>query len=555
MGNHGNRVLREGYRVSGNFYESDVVLRDHLRKYLSAEGLGYMGEKLDGMGRAAAVEMDELSLNADKNGPVLLKRDKYGETVDEVKFHPDYWRLMELAVGSEMMRVKWEPVLRKRFEGERHRAGFAAGYLYGMGESGQYCPLCMTDGAAHLVDRFAEEEDRARLLPRIATDKAGEFYTGAMFLTEKAGGSDVGANLVEARHVEGRMYKLYGEKWFCSNANADVIFVLARTRPEVKGTRGLSIFLVEPRLREGGRNALGMVRLKDKLGVRSMASAECVLDGTVGKLVGEEGQGFRIMTEMINLSRLYNSVAALAGGRRALVEAWQYLNYRDTFGKNALDHALVRAKVWELASLQLASFHLVWRTIRALDAAEAGDAREAELLRILTPMVKRDSAELAVYIARESMELMGGMGYIEDTVMPKIMRDMMVLPIWEGAGNIMVLDMLRASMGSERLDLLLGEIEGLCEGLAGGMEIVAGARRCVEGFKALQGEAQGVVEYQGKLIFGELTRWLQMALILREEGASGRSEPALAWLDAGRRAGLREPLGVEELKVLVGWEF
>ncbi|MEM7040726.1 MAG: acyl-CoA dehydrogenase, partial [Bacteroidota bacterium] len=193
----GNRVLEEGFRTSENFYDSDRILYEYLAYELSKPSRAYMTPKLERLGEQAAVEMDELSLLADQKGPELVKRDRFGETIDEVRFHPAYDRLMEIAVESEMMRVKWEPELRNKFEYERHRLGFAAGYLFAMGESGQYCPLCMTDGVALLLDRFSEKEDRDRLLPPIYAEKVADFFTGAMFLTEKAGGSDVGANLVE----------------------------------------------------------------------------------------------------------------------------------------------------------------------------------------------------------------------------------------------------------------------------------------------------------------------------------------------------------------------
>jgi acyl-CoA dehydrogenase len=324
----------------------------------------------------------------------------------------------------------------------------------------------MTDGVARLLDRYADEEDQARLLPHIYTDQLEALYTGAMFLTEKAGGSDVGANLVRAEQIEGNMYRLNGEKWFCSNANAELIFALARTNEDVPGTRGLSIFLIEKYLPDGSRNAMDFIRLKDKLGVRSMASAEIVLTDTIGKRVGEEGQGFKIMADMVNLSRIYNATASIAFMRRALAEAYQFVVNRITFGKKLIEHALVRTKLHELGSLYVANFYLTWHAIRVLDRADNGDQEAQQLIRLLTPMVKKYTAETGVYLVRECMELMGGIGYIEDGVMPKLMRDMMVLPIWEGAGNIMVLDMLRALVKSDGLDVMLEGIQKQLKGTA-----------------------------------------------------------------------------------------
>lgn len=555
-----NRVLQKEARTSASFFESDRIFRSYLEKHVSLMGRMLMDSHWKKLGSSTASEMDTLSMLADKKGPELIKRNRFGETIDEIRFHPSYDRLMEIAVDSGMMWVKWNPEYRERFPQELHSLGFASGYLFAMGESGQYCPLCMTDGVARLIDRFSTEKDKERLLPKIAATNSDDFFTGAMFLTEKAGGSDVGANLVKADHLKDDLYELSGEKWFCSNVNADIIFALARTDPKVQGTRGLSIFLIEKEKADGSKNPLGIVRLKDKLGVRSMASAECVLEGTVGKLVGKEFEGFRIMTEMINLSRLYNSVAALSGGRRALIEAYQFLSFRQSFGKNALNHSLVRSKLWELGSLHLANFYMVWRTVRALDEADQGGKEAGELVRLLTPMTKRESAEIAVYLARESMELMGGMGYIEDTVMPKIMRDMMVLPIWEGAGNIMILDMIRAAFKSDGLNLLLAEIKSLVsENERYGEMIRREAIALVDGLRGLMKGEQETLEFQGKKLFLELTRVYQCSLLIgeRDDNNSNRIDLALHWLmqKLDRCYVPQKAPSREEIEELLGWEF
>jgi acyl-CoA dehydrogenase len=552
----GNRVLMTGHRSSQNFYQSDLLLKDQLVKLLSPVVFAQIEPYLEQIGHQAATQMDALSLTAEKSGPTLIKRDKWGENIDAIQFHPAYWELMQIAVSSGMMRLKWEPSSRTKFKGDRHKIGFAIGLLYAMSESGQYCPLCMTDGVAHLIDQFCSEEDRERLLPHIYSEKLEDFFTGAMFLTEKAGGSDVGANLVRAEALEDGRYALFGEKWFCSNVNGQIIFALARTDAAIAGTKGLSIFLIERTLPDGSRNPIEIVRLKDKLGTRSMASGECLLNGTIGKMVGPEFQGFRVMAEMINLSRMYNSVAALAGGRRALIEAYQFLNFRKTFGKCAMEHALVRAKLWELSSLHTASFYMVWRAIQAMDRAEQGDQEEAHLLRLLTPMVKRESAEIAVYLCRESMELMGGMGYIEDTVVPKTMRDVMVLPIWEGAGNIMILDMLRASAKSQGLKIMLAEIEGIClKNPELAASILNECRQLGQQIPALGHLSQDAMEFQAKALFLRLTRCYQSALVLAT-GTHERHLLVLEWLANNDASTPRSTAPTTaEIEALMAWEF
>ncbi len=556
-----NQVLEDSYQPSTNFFSSDLILQEYLSGNLSAVGFAYMHDFLNTVGAKAATVMDEYSMNADKESPVLTKRNKLGIDIDEIKFHPHYWELMKIAVESRMMHIKWDESTRPRFQEEIHTLGFSAGYIYGMGELGQYCPLCMTDGVARLIDRFCDPEDKKRLIPKIATLDAKDFFTGAMFLTEKAGGSDVGANLVKAIPIKDNLYELQGEKWFCSNVNADIIFVLARTNDQIQGTKGLSIFMVEKYLPDGSKNPLNIIRLKDKLGVKSMASAECMLKGTIGKLIGDEYKGFQIMTEMINLSRLYNSMAALSGARRGLIEAYQFLCHRTSFKKRTIEHALVREKLHELGSIFVADFYVLWRTIKALDAADNGEEKEKEILRILTPMVKKCTAANSVYVVRESMELMGGLGYIEDTVMPKIMRDVMVLPIWEGAGNIMTLDMLRAAFKSKGLEVMLSEI--LEASQIEDKELSSNIQNKVafikREFEQLGAYEQDTMESTWKYLAGELTNLYKLALLILNKQDSN-----IAWIDPAidyynniifpKAFKAKKPLDVASVHSLIGWE-
>jgi alkylation response protein AidB-like acyl-CoA dehydrogenase len=556
-----NQVLSENLSKSKNFYESDLILKEYLNRKLSDSASNYMKDKWEEIGSAAALVMDELSLDADHHGPELIKRNNLGETIDEVKFHPAYDSLMQIAIDSEMFVVKWNPELKNDFRNELHKLGFSSGYIYAMSELGQYCPLCMTDGVARLIDLYCNDSDKKRLIPKIATKNIEDLYTGAMFLTEKSGGSDVGRNLVTARKIQGKeeMYELNGEKWFCSNVNADIIFALARTDANVHGTKGLSIFLVEKYLPNGEKNPLPIVRLKEKLGVRSMASAECQLKGTIGKRIGEEFKGFKIMTDMINLSRLYNSVAALSGARRALIEAYTFNLHRKSFGKEAINHALIRDKFFELGSLNVANFYLTWRAIDSLDAADNGDEHAANLSRILTPMVKKWSAEKSVYIVRESMELMGGMGYIEDGVMPKIMRDVMVLPIWEGAGNIMILDMLRASFKSEGLKAMFSEIQKTAESNEEYQDLIKSKlNKISSSAMTLSGLERDEMELTAKHTFNELTTLYQLVICINETNSYNEK-----WMNPTKKylalqLDKKESdflLSKEEVYGLIGWDI
>lgn len=509
-----NQILDNNFIPYTNFFRHDLAFRHLLYRHLSPDAHQYMLPKLDHLGSQAANELTLMAATADRHTPQLNKRNHYGETVSQIEFHPAYWQMIDIAVQSEMFRVKWQPDLRQRFATEVHELGFAAGFLFSMAEAGVYCPLCMTDGVARLIDRYCTTEDKERLLPQIYTNKSADLYTGAMFLTEKAGGSDVGTNLVTATKQADGSYLLNGEKWFCSNANAQIIFALARTNPNVLGTKGLSIFLVEPTLPNGTKNTIDIVRLKDKLGVRSMASAECIFTNTTAKLVGAEGQGFKIMTDMINLSRLYNSVSAIGLTRRALVESYHFLRHRHTFGTAALNHALIRNKFWELGAKYLAHFYLTFHTIKTLDQADNHNPKATQLIRLLTPMLKKTTAQNAVYSIRECMELMGGLGYIEDGIMPRLMRDAMVLPIWEGAGNIMTLDMLRATLKSEGLAILNDEITNIYN--THGLEHIASTHLepIMQLAHKLPTLPANVCELTALYVFEQLTILYQLALLL-----------------------------------------
>jgi acyl-CoA dehydrogenase len=276
-------------------------------------------------------------------------------------------------------------------------------------------------------------------------------------------------------------------------------------------------------------------------------------------LVGNECEGFKIMAEMMNLSRLYNSIAALAVSRRALIEAYQFLCHRISFGRLAVEHPLVRIKLEELAAIHTANFYLVWRAIRALDLADNGDQSEQALLRLLTPMIKKHTAETGVYLVRESMELMGGIGYIEDLVMPRLMRDVLVLPIWEGAGNIMLLDMLRASLKSKGLEVMFKEIE---------LSSKTNSRYCVGmldelvSLKSMHAEISSsdteTMESSAKPFFERLTNLFSKSVLIQ-----AKQPETLAWIEPSLQyfcerkntISLIPPLKINQVKDMMGWNF
>lgn len=398
------------------------------------------------MGKNAALATEHAALT-DKHPPTLHTHSPQGERIDRIEHHPAYLELQKLSYGAEIVSLKYDPQFLALHKKNRHLIGFSVAYYFAQTETGLFCPICMTDALGRVLEKHPHHPKAQKILEHISSSDVKTFWSGAMFLTEKQGGSDVGANTTCAEEREGRWF-LHGDKWFCSNADAPVILTLARLPGAAgdlnKGTRGLGLFVV---LREDpAQNYKTWIthRLKDKLGVRTMASGEITFNGTEAFLIGGEGEGFKIMTEMVNMSRLYNAVSSVAITRRALMETSAFGHQRKAFGSLLPELPLWRACVSDLAAEFYGALILVFEAIRQLDLADHQDPRGAQLARLMTPLAKALTGKLSVFAASECMELIGGNAYIEEHILPRLLRDAQVLPIWEGTTNIQSLDLLRA---------------------------------------------------------------------------------------------------------------
>jgi acyl-CoA dehydrogenase len=274
-----------------------------------------------------------------------------------------------------------------------------------------------------------------------------------MFLTERRGGSDVGgATETRGERAADGSWRLHGAKWFCSNANAEIILALARMPDGAPGTRGLGLFLLPRTLPNGTANdGIVVQKLKEKLGVRSMATGEIELRGASAFLIEGEGKGFLAMAEMVNVSRLYNAIASVAIARRSLREGQRNALWREAFGKRLAEQPLYVRGLVELANDVRGALLLTF------DAVNALDREDRPLLRGLTPLAKAGTARLAVDAASAACEMLGGNGYIEEWVTPRLLRDAQVLPIWEGTTNVQALDLLRAATKERALEALVAD--------------------------------------------------------------------------------------------------
>ena len=422
-----------------NLYETDVALQEAIER----AGAPWLIERCNALGeRAGSHEMQEWGRLANENPPVFKPFDRFGHRVDEVEFHPAYHHLMGEAMKMGLSSAAWN-------QEEAGHVGFAAlSYLFGQAEAGVLCPMTMSyaavpslrvqpDVGEPWIEKLLTPEYDGRFLP-IEQKKSATF---GMAMTEKQGGSDVRANSTKATPIDqagpGKAYELVGHKWFYSAPMSDGFLTLAHA------AGGLSCFLV-PRWRpDGTRNPFFIQRLKDKVGNKSNASSEIEYNGTWCQLIGEEGAGVRTIIEMVRHTRLACVAGSTSLMRHALAQAVNHTRSRAAFGKLLYDQPLMRNV---LADLQLeveAATALTFRVAQAFDRQEEDD-REAALARLSVTIAKYFICKRTPAVAYEAMECFGGAGYVEESVMPRLFRESPLNSIWEGSGNVMSLDVLRA---------------------------------------------------------------------------------------------------------------
>src|SRR6476469_75380 len=417
-----------------NLFASDAVLGDAVQR----EGAGWAKSELTALGATLGKpETIRLGFDANKFTPQLRTFDRYGHRLDEVEFHPAWHELLTIALAAGLHSSPWaEP------KPGAHVARAAGTFMLGQIESGVYCPIAMTYGSVPTL-RHAPAIAK-EWLPRIFSREYDRSFGPAhlkasallgMGMTENQGGSDLRTNTTKAEPSGDGTFRLHGHKWFMSAPMCDAFLVLAQS------PKGLSCFLMPRWTPDGERNAVQILRLKDKLGNRSNASSEVEFHGAYAQLVGEEGRGIPTIIEMGNYTRLDCCIGSSALMRQAVAQAVHHARYRTEFQKKLIDQPLMTNVLADLAVESEATTALTMRLARAYDD---NDESAQVIRRVVTPAAKFWSCKRTPFVTYEAMEVLGGSGYIEECIMPRLYREAPVNSIWEGSGNIMCLDVLRA---------------------------------------------------------------------------------------------------------------
>jgi acyl-CoA dehydrogenase len=498
----------------GNQFDDDPLLGSWFARTLPTTISEPLRAELRELGALAGGDLYRLQLADRLNEPVLTQWDPWGQRVDTVVVTP-LWREAErLATKHGLVGTGYERALGRY----ARLAQFLKVYLFHPSSDVYTCPLAMTDGAARCLLASGSRELQERAIPRLTSRDPATSWTSGQWMTETTGGSDVGRS--ETRAVaEHEGWRLYGRKWFTSAVTSQMALTLARPVGNPAGGKGLAMFYLEVRDGDGRLNGIRVERLKDKLGTRKVPTAELLLDGTRATLVGAPLNGTRSIEPMLAVTRMWNSVCAIACMRRGLALARSYARQRKAFGQ-PLDKlplhvdtlAGLEAETW---GAFLMTFLLVELNGRQ-DAGEIDDQQRA-LLRLLTPLTKLVTGKQAVAVVTEVIESFGGAGYVEDTGLPQLLRDTHVLPIWEGTTNVLALDALLRSDLQAGLAALLGRASACVRGISE-PRLLAAAQQALGALEraalALEsGQETDVMQAGARRLALTLARALQLTLL------------------------------------------
>ena len=485
--------------VDYNLFKTDGVLVEALER----EGAGWARARLEEFGRLTGTEEAiRWGFQANENPPLLHTHDRFGHRMDEVEFHPAWHSLMRLSIEHGLASLPWT----EQKQGA-HVARAALMLLASENEAGHTCPVSMTYAVVPALrkqpDLALEWEPHIHRLKydpraRPVSEKAGALM--GMAMTEKQGGSDVRSNTTLAETIGGGAYVLTGHKWFCSAPMCDAFLVLAQA------LGGLTCFLVPRWTPDGERNQFHIQRLKSKLGNRSNASSEVEFDGAWARIVGEEGRGVSTIIDMVQHTRLDCVIGSASLMRQALVQAIHHTRHRKAFGRLLVDQPLMQNVLADLALESEAATMLMMRLARAFDARQE-DAGERGFARLATAAAKYWVSKRGPSQVNEALECLGGNGFVEECILPRLYREAPLNSIWEGSGNVICLDILRAmNKESEAVESVLDEIR-----------LARGSDRRFDAFtKILEKDlTEPVAELEARLLAERLALALQASLLIR----------------------------------------
>lgn len=442
----------------GNTFDKDPLLREYLARTLPPGALDAIAPELRELGALAGGPLHAQQLAERHLEPRLDAWDAWGNRVDRIELTPLWTKAADLSARHGLVAAAYE-----RRHGEWSRVHqFALVYLLEPSMDVYACPLAMTDGAARTLVELDNAALVARAVPRLTSRDPARMWTSGQWMTERTGGSDVGLTETVARRAPDG-WRLHGTKWFSSATTAEMALALARPEGNGPGGKGLALFYLELRDEAGRPNGVFVNRLKDKLGTRKLPTAELTLDGARAIPVAGLSDGIKNVAPMLNVTRTWNAIVAAAGMERALQLARDYARRRVAFGAPLARKPLHVDTLAGLEAEREGMFLLAFRAAELMGRREAGAATDAEraLLRAVTPLAKLTTGKGAVAIASEVLELFGGAGYVEDTGLPRLLRDAQVLPIWEGTTNVLALDLLRALATDGAAEALAGELARL----------------------------------------------------------------------------------------------
>ncbi|XP_030073720.1 acyl-CoA dehydrogenase family member 11 [Microcaecilia unicolor] len=435
----------------GNQYLEDAFLQGYLKRHLPPKVFEEVNQQLERFGARVADEIDCLGRECELNPPQLQQYDAWGQRVDRIITCPAWKKMKEISVEEGLIAEAYE----RKYRNWSRVYQVSKLYLYTPSAGLFTCPLAMTDGAAKVIESLDISGPPAEAFGHLTSRDPKQFWTSGQWMTERKGGSDVaGGTETVAREQADGTYQLYGFKWFTSATDSDMTLTLGRIMDAQgntkQGTKGLSLFCLKIQ-NEGKLNGIEVQKLKDKLGTRQVPTAELLLDGAKAFRISDEGRGVAAIANMLTITRIYNTIFAVANMRRMINLAREYASKRFAFGKFIKDHPLHMQTMARMEVQTRGAFLLLMEAAKLLGLEETNMTTEQDqhVLRLLIPLAKLYTGKQAVSTISEGLECFGGQGYMEDTGLPAILRDVQVLTIWEGTTNILSLDVLRAVAKSE----------------------------------------------------------------------------------------------------------